>query len=354
MKLPKETFMFSCTGCGKCCHELVEGIVLNPFDVYTMSRASGLAFLSKHKRGYLTTSELHSHFGEAFDFSALPFALSAAVSKKKNKNFSFAGARLSPRTGPDPEDSVCHFAYPLIQKKSSKTTERSEPSTSTSTSTTTSQSSQSKTKTFLKDMGEFYSLEEFTKYDGDKNLQRMRGKILCGLGSAMPSACLLYPLGHNGVKVTSFDTEDCEGVNAPGASINDIKQYVAERGILEKREHWNWFEEVAKKFGEFSFTDNILALESELKDKGDSQLADHAQSFYASLATLWFNFEALKCAPVDGYASWTEAQRVIEKNSDTMKTIGEEVIKFESTETFRESFPLFKEQMQKNGLVLRE
>lgn len=200
--LPTDSFKFSCTGCGKCCHDLVWNIVLSPFDIYNMSRAAGLAFLSKDKRGYLTTTELHSYFGNAFNYGL-------TTVKVKGKEYAALFASLKPREGDSKSEETCYFAYPLVEKKKIQNNNNNNLQNDNKDNNKENKDEKMKksvlkrSKTLLKDM-ELQSLEEFVREDGDRNFKRMKRKILCGLGSSMPSACLIYPLGDEGKK-KNFD-----------------------------------------------------------------------------------------------------------------------------------------------------
>ncbi len=144
----QDTFKFACTGCGKCCHQLVEGILINPHDIWLMSRAPSLAFLAKHEgksRKYLTTVEFHKYFNAAFNYGLRDFSTS------EDEEFWAVGCNLVPRQGMEYEDEVCYFAYPLIEKMSARV--------------------KTKKHDFVKDLN-LMSFEEFAEKDGDRNFQR--------------------------------------------------------------------------------------------------------------------------------------------------------------------------------------
>jgi hypothetical protein len=315
-----DSFAFSCTACGKCCHKLAGSVMLGPHDIYLMSRAPSLNFLAQEAANHGvqlgTTLALHKFFGRAFFFSMRDFT------QVLNEQGWALSCTLTPRDGLDPALSVCHFALPLVEKRSAR---------------------------FVKD-AEAVGFGDFTQTDGDRNFERMKGRLLCGLGPEhMPMACTSYPLRREPSKRFRLaPPKSCEGVDAVGAETHTVASYYKARGLTARNEEWLWYEDLGLVIGHSPL---FMGLEH-WREKGE--LTHATLSVYDDavqlLRLIWFDFDGLACAPPGGFASWEDAKKAIAKATSIVgASFGN--LNLKNPATLSKSVPVFRRLLCKEGVL---
>jgi Fe-S-cluster containining protein len=276
-------FNFSCTSCGKCCRSLADNVMLDPYDVWLITRKLGVGTAQFH-RAY-EGSAFTRHLG---DFAATQNCADEYEENDENgENEGVQDGHEIPVLMMQTDDNgQCHFARRV-----------------------------------------------------DEHADESDRRLWCTLGAdSMPMACSLYPLGElwqrpDGAKrFFSLDTvERCEGLEARDDNRRTVAIYRHHNALNERSAQWRWFEALAKRFAAHRFP--TLAWRRSAYSMRKSSNAIDKQSITA-LNTMFalthdaiYNFDALPIAN-GGYESWPDAQRGIESALDIIAARSAQFISF--------------------------
>lgn len=336
-------FRFSCTACGKCCtRSFSEHVVLDPHDLYLLSRAPSLAPLLAHvdadpesggeKLRPRRTSQLLSRYAHAFSQEMGLYAtrhgeeVQAPVLMLRGRRADFAAASSTTAGGGDDNDEGraghgerdgttaatksprgkataakqgwCHFAYPETAGASGGAPIR--------------------------------SFAEYTQLraEGKVTDADMQGRVRCGLGPEhMPFACSSFPLGElwtSSVKTKHgaseakrkirfywLDQLNCEGVDHPAAEQRRVEDYVRDNRTDERLGEWEWFKDLVGDLGQRKLDDRLL-------ERDPSGWA--ANVFFSILHAIWYDFDSFEDqadSPAgDGAGEWARLKERMQERTE--------------------------------------
>lgn len=307
-------FEFSCTSCGNCCRTYPNDVMLDPHDVFLVSRAEGVAQAdtkAAHTALHGTTTGLYRLFPKAFQPRLGLFESRAHIVESDADATELArdGGPLSSR----------HRLAPVLFLRTKKVKQVSK-STGASSVSERCWFSFTSDKTTIEAVDDTAttaaaaSLPPRTIKPPSRSEATTAGKGLkCRLGPAnMPTPCALYPLGElyhtpapapapTGVasaapssQYYTLDTRHCEGTHVPAsdATRTTVGGYADRNQLPMRRREWEWFErEIAQPMAARGW----LSIDEAEHSSAIEPLRDELR---AAIATVWYDFDAMACAPI--------------------------------------------------------
>lgn len=332
-------FNFSCTACGHCCKSYPNDVMLDPHDLFLVSRARGITKQSQQQTtdkknvspslDFNSTLHLHRSFPKAFQGQLGLFESSEYLIEDSSNKNTVTNSLLSSQ----------HKLAPVmfLRTKRVKQVSRSEPRTK-SILIERCWFSQTIEKTNVFD--EVHDVDESMNGAShrDKTIRPIRASsrpstlpppsskgLTCRLGPAhQPTSCALYPLGELYTKTPaaptetidpnpvssssiassqppassssnqywSLDVTNCEGVHVPTtpSTRTNVSGYIERNGLDQRRIEWSWFESLARRVaatGWLSVDASVSPLTHDMREE-----------LHEYIATAWYDFDAMKMAPM--------------------------------------------------------
>lgn len=332
---PSSPFDFACTGCGKCCESYPNDVMLDPHDVFSMSRAAGL-FASDSEGSDVakemnagSTTQLFRSFPKAFQAQLGLFEEAAQL--QGNRSSSKLAPVLFLRTkkvkrvargknaqGKEEKRSSvqqrCWFSFPT-EKFNTHMLDTEE----TASKNDDSKSASTPPHPLVTPPARSASLPS--------NMQK---GLKCRLGPAhMPTSCALYPLGelYNERANTSpnassssvaaaasssssvapyytLDVTNCEGTRANSSlypsAAHTVSSYAKNNNLPHRREQWEWFERrIAQRITRQQWID-VNVMESEQTHNNNSFVKEPEviELLRQTIYNVWYDFDSLQAAPL--------------------------------------------------------
>ena len=379
-------FNFACSACGDCCKSYPNDVMVDPHDVFLISRAKGwratnnassnpnanestdepnsttLLFQTYPKafQGHLGLFESAEHLiEESANSPSSPLlsrhklAPALFLRTKRVKQVSRANQRISTVT------ERCWFSAPT-QRHEIEMVEEDDTNSSTMSSTRSIRSPH------------------------NPNTTKPKSGLTCILGpSHQPTSCALYPLGElynkkisspssspssstsskqfpssDRIQYWSLDTTNCEGTKVvPTSSTRMTVDSYARRNDLDSRRlEWDWFEELARRFASYGW------LTQDVDDGHIIPLSDTMRmDLHNLISAVWYNFDSLELAPKHSsspssyFADWPSARQAISRATDDIIQITQEYIN--NIEANKKAEPLaqreWKRKLKEKGIALR-
>ena len=316
-------FDFACTGCGACCRSYPNDVMLDPHDIFLVSRAAAA--------GLGSTSDMHREYPRAFQSQLGIFESAPHLIEEKMQ------ARSSATIGSAPLASLHKLAPVLfLRTKRVKQTSKQTGAVRVEERCWFSYSAE-KTPVPMEADAE----GEAVSASGEPVMARPPARktpagnnstagLRCRLGPAhQPTACALYPLGElytsnnaglgpaaapasdatatssspapaSVAKYYSLDVTNCEGtrVRSSASTRTTVAGYEERNGLVGRRNEWEWFErELARPFAARGW----LTLQPDSAALPASAAAALTPEFREQLTdvlfTVWYDFDSLECAP---------------------------------------------------------
>ena len=320
------TFEFGCTGCGSCCRTYPNDVMLDPHDLFLMSRSQ--------EAGVDSTTALHKAYPKAFQRALGIWEAGEHIVPDGGGGRSSAGLgsvhKLAPvlflRTkkvkvvskngGASKVEERCWFSYPAAKYPVELVAEEA--------------------RTDDNNSGEIKRAQAPQRKDSPAAAS---ASLRCQLGSKhQPTACALYPLGElysdrgGGAPLDStatasasdpaaaaeparavyytLDTTNCEGTRAvpsPTTSTS-VRAYAQRNELPARRAEWEWF---SRRIAEPLAAAGWMSLAepsprrplrgSSASSGNHPNTAGLDESFRDKLGQVvydvWFDFDSLECAP---------------------------------------------------------
>lgn len=313
-------FDFACTGCGACCRSYPNDVMLDPHDVWLVSRAAAA--------GLGSTSDMHRQFPRAFQTQLGIFEAAPHLVEEK--------VRSSAATGNAPLASLHKLAPVLfLRTKRVKQTSKQTGAVRVEERCWFSYSAE-KTQVPMEED----DVNEAVSVSGEPGVVRPPTRktpagnstagLRCRLGPAhQPTACALYPLGElytsdsaglgpaavptadssvtgssppipSAAKYYSLDVTNCEGthVRSTASTRTTVAGYEERNGLVGRRKEWEWFErELARPFaarGWLTLQPDSAALPA---SAAAALTPDFRDRLTDALFAVWYDFDSLECAP---------------------------------------------------------
>jgi hypothetical protein len=298
-----DSFKFTCTACGQCCHSYANTVMLYPYDIFLMSRAPGLRYRARRQSldkpalnpedsgetppaaieiDRPSTSLLYALYPKAFRFVlgtirrvdtevVIPVCLMKAKNTKPNKSGK-----------PNDRDYVCYFAYEAIESDTSDSKRFLSYSE------------------YLTKKGLIQSPPELpnrkTKTEG------RQARLRCSLGPEhMPTPCAIYPLGElytpqiipapKDKHFYSLDSRKrCEGLTINDAPRRDVSEYLQGLDMRSKQIEAQWFLNMAQRCGRGNIFEDLRRMDS----NGQS-----LEIVYNLFRSVWYEFDTLPGAATE-------------------------------------------------------